>query len=126
MTNGWLEGSPSCANGQTGDAGMFDVLTNCAGATYSWWGEIPNDYWGPFNISVDAPGGGGVLLSGQCYCYGTGPVELSGGTFTAVNPPTGGGTTTPEPGTWTALAGLGALTLRRVRSHYSTVASVRA
>ncbi len=97
LLNVSMSGSPACASGQTGDAAIFTMLTNCPGATTGWTASIPDDYWGPFSLWVDAPGGS-VALAGSCYCFGNPqPLETSVGSFTV--------TTAPEPATTLPMIG---------------------
>ena len=118
ILNTFLYGAPSCADGLTGQAAFFNLLTNCPSAT--WQGVEDNDD-GDSNFSfqeIDA--GGTIAVYGEdrygVYDY---PAELSSGTFTAVDP-----SSAPEPGTWIAamagLAGLAGLRTIRRKAHGST------
>jgi hypothetical protein len=89
--NGSITGSPTCAGGQTGDAALFELLTNCP--TGEWTGVI-GDAISPLIIS-ETDSNGTIQVSGNCECFDTPNqdiVDLGGGRYQSQQE-------TPEPGT---------------------------
>jgi hypothetical protein len=108
INNTFLYGSPSCAGGQTGQTAFFELLTNCPSAV--WFGVESGDFYASFNFE-ETDAGGTIAIWGQSWYGPNYPAELSGGTFTATDPPSG---SVPEPSAaFTGLIGIVALAVLR-------------
>lgn len=100
--NGEVFGSPICAGGQTGDAAIFEILTNCSG---TWYSTLENDITNQFNMNY-ADAGGSMHLFGSFF-----PLAVPNADTVPI---AGGNWGVPEPSTTALLLiGLGWLMRKR-------------
>jgi hypothetical protein len=83
ISNYYITGSPACADGQTGDSAVLNLLTNCPSAT--WWGDESPDFWGSFTFQ-ETDANGSISVTGTDWDGYDYPAGYSGGTFQAVDP----------------------------------------